>query len=372
MINIKNKCNCILKYINYYMSDFFSSLIGEKVLKLYGLVNPISIKNLFGNYLYIYVIKFISKRCNLYLSRSDYIISIENSLFNRYRYIYFINPEQKSKIISIYNNSRLQNCVHYIWGTHAENPRQISKKNLHIMRNSINSIRNTNNSTKIILWINQPYSLKEMIFNARESGIKINYFSETKSWQRIYITIEHLIDEFHFGIVSDLMRYAVIYDNGGIYMDLDYFLVNDFSLLLYNDFFVSDKGTATSFIGAQQKEHLFFDVILNIMIDAIDTLDIYLYYPEECYMGCDVAHNLGPYLLQLTYNAYFTVNGQIYSHINEQYLCPKENECMNTEYYSNVFIKNNISVSDFMEWTDYCVGYNYGHHHASGVTWCMH
>lgn len=55
-----------------------------------------------------------------------------------------------------------------------------------------------------------------------------------------------------YGIITDVMRYTILNDHGGVYLDLDYIIVNDISLLFTYDLFVMDLelGTASSFMGS--------------------------------------------------------------------------------------------------------------------------
>ena len=62
-----------------------------------------------------------------------------------------------------------------------------------------------------------------------------------------------MIRKLQFGSAGDLARMIILNEFGGIYLDLDNQIKNNFDILLHYDFFVGDlfyDGSSLSFMGA--------------------------------------------------------------------------------------------------------------------------
>ena len=370
MIN-KNKYYLSFDNANDHINSFFETKLGVSVfsfLNELSISNHLLLKNSFINFIYNGSI-LNSIKCEL-LFNNEHDISIKDGLLKKYGYRQI--PANKENGLNYYflSNVNLRSSIHYLWVTTSKHSKQISNKNFSIMENSIRSIKNSYQEIKTYLWINDPSVLQDTISNAIKLQIEVKYFNQTSSWRELNKVIPHLISDFHYGVASDLMRSAILYDNGGIYIDLDYVVVNDFSWMCYNEFFISSGGTATSFMGGQ-KGSLFFSTVMSVMLDSIINLNNVLHFDEECYVLCDVAHNLGPYLLQIVYDNYPVLDVQVAVDINEKFLCEEFNQSINVQGYS--YCDNQVHNELFSSMSElaYCVGYNYGHHYFSGITWCI-
>jgi len=106
-----------------------------------------------------------------------------------------------------------------------------------------------------------------------------------------------------YGIITDVMRYAILKDFGGAYLDLDYIIVNDISFLFTNDLFVMDLelGTCSSFMGAI-KDHPAEDSAQDMGLHSLENSDRILDHPKACYGRCNHGfHTVGPSLFKFSY-----------------------------------------------------------------------
>lgn len=95
-------------------------------------------------------------------------------------------------------------------------------------------------------------------------------FSDLPSWSLIEKDINKSIRMLLYGIITDVMRYTILKDFGGAYLDLDYVIVNDISFLFTNDLFVMDleMGTSSSFMGSI-KDHVAEDSALMMGLHSL-------------------------------------------------------------------------------------------------------
>ena len=366
-----NYCDFAIDFANNHMRSAFKTEIGNVLIDFFNVTNilyPSLIKTSSATLLYRRYTRNL-KKCQLLPNNEDQ--TIKKALFYAFGYKQLIN-EKQNHIYDYFKNEKNKGYLHFIWATNKYNPKQIPEKYLSIIKNSLKNIKTNQKNIKKYLWINEENILEETILNINVLDIEIKIFNETASWKEIEKATTHLINNFHFGVVSDLMRCSIIYDNGGIYMDLDYVIINDFSLLLYNGFFISYGGTSTSFMGSISKQNTFFSTIKDSMITSVINLNKILYYNEECYSGCDIAHNLGPHLMQVTYDYYPSIQKQINSNINEKYPCMYNKQCINVNDYLKYVEETYQHLNDIMNEINYCIGYNEGHHNTNGgISWCM-
>ena len=122
--------------------------------------------------------------------------------------------------------------IHYVWVGGGDKPRDIQK--------CIDSWKRQLPDFKFMEWNEQNFPLKNFPFAKRAF--------EEKQW----------------AFVSDLIRIAVIYDYGGVYLDCDVKNIKNFSPFLKERVFIGfedDSHPSTAVFGAEPKHPLFKDIM---------------------------------------------------------------------------------------------------------------
>lgn len=320
---------------------------------------------LFGEFLCNTII-MASSLCYPVISSTSIERELESVVNNYYSIPANIRREP---LDTTFNGFLLQNpfnipqTIHYIWATSSLSPKQISSKNWSAIQAGIRS----NYDMNFILWVNNRDILAPTIIQARQLGINIQSFDELTGWNKISYNVEDAIDKFQYGVVSDVLRYSILIEKGGIYLDLDYILINEINPLLKYDCFVMDTslGTSSSFLGSKIG-HPILVTALEISLNSLLKVNELLPHQKECYGRCNVGFYLaGPAAFKIAY--YHSANQdtndvEIPSIISENYECKQYVKCIDD---------NTQDVLQSLLDDEYCVGYSYGHHEGSGASWCL-
>ena len=124
------------------------------------------------------------------------------------------------------------------------------------MYNVIQDIKNKHQSFNYMLLTNE--KILKFIENDEEFPLLLKAYNKIKP----------------FGFKSDLIRYYILYKNGGIYMDTDFININDITELYNNYDFVFCKDLDVyqmfnAFICVREKRHPFFKIMVEKVIDNI-------------------------------------------------------------------------------------------------------
>jgi len=133
--------------------------------------------------------------------------------------------------------------------------------------------------------------------------VTVKAFSDLPSWSLIEKDIKKSVRMLLYGIITDVMRYTILNDFGGVYLDLDYIIINDISYLFTYDLFVMDLelGTASSFMGSI-KGHPAQNNALHMGLHSLEDSKRILDHPASCYGRCNHGfHTVGPSLLKFSY-----------------------------------------------------------------------
>lgn len=138
-------------------------------------------------------------------------------------------------------NFKIPKVLNYIWVTDKQNPKAIPEAQFNIMIESVGNLQRYSSEWQINLWSNSP-----LIRNNELSsyGITVKNISEFNNnyTKNLY---DFAVQVNNWGMASDFLRYAIIYENGGIYADINFILENpdvlDQSVSKYN-FFTNEPG----------------------------------------------------------------------------------------------------------------------------------
>lgn len=146
-----------------------------------------------------------------------------------------------------------------------------------------------------------------------------------------------------WAFVSDYIRAKVLYEEGGIYLDTDILLLNNFDELLYNDAFVgfeNENYIFTAVIGMKQKHPFMKDIL-----DYYDSVKFEYHKENEMdYVNTRIFTNIlkEKYKLKLNNkNQLLKENIQVYS---DKILCNPSKESISIHVFTGTWMENKHSI----------------------------
>ena len=258
---------------------------------------------------------------NKFLERPDNQIISDDYIFinrlNKNFYIKFLNHypgeikfENKLIIKTKYNN----------WMDDRTNIHYSSLFNKgYIYKKKVMDIKlNPNLPTIYQIWIQNEFVSKNMYDAIQNIIIKHNNFNyQLLTNDKILKLIENdeefplLLNAYNkvkpYAFKSDLIRYFILYKNGGIYIDSDFIIVNDIIQLYFENDLVFGKDLSinhisNSFIISYKKRNNFLKIVLE---KAIDNILNVTNFQSDLYIT-------GPGLLGQCLSSYLNIKTQIY------------------------------------------------------------
>lgn len=174
------------------------------------------------------------------------------------------------------NNSNIYHTpheLHYIWLTDENNPKEMPDKYKENIIKTINNIYSKNSNWHINLWTNVNQSdirKTDDFFKNLTPNFKIRNISEF-DLGKLKDNYLHFMDKKQYTQGSDIIRYNVLKNFGGLYMDLDYQLYKSIDFILDKyDFIAGIDDEKEMFIGAgligAKKNH-------PIVLETINVID---------------------------------------------------------------------------------------------------
>jgi hypothetical protein len=192
-----------------------------------------------------------------------------------------------SKIdITPISNSSIPLVTHHIYITSNKSPKYIDKIPANIALNSISTLNNFSNKWIHYIWTNNINSIPPAIINITQIKL-IDEFSNNILWKEFSTTLKQAEkDSSLFVKASDILRYIILNQYGGIYLDLDYQIYNAenlLKLLSKANFLVgkdepNNKSIGNSFIAATPN-HPITNELINLVKRNLNQ-DIFPNIPE--------------------------------------------------------------------------------------------
>ena len=127
-----------------------------------------------------------------------------------------------SKNFLSYDQVKIPNILHMHWSTKDQNSGDISQKNL---KNILGNVRQLN-TWQIYMWTNvKTKNLAEISYLESINVTIVDYLSLAKKY-KFYVFIFQALEYGSFSLLSDIVRYIVLHEYGGLYLDLDVQLMN--------------------------------------------------------------------------------------------------------------------------------------------------
>jgi len=192
--------------------------------------------------------------------------------YDRYGFfsIEFNLENLKTKMINAFQSSKtdevkIPKILHSVWFTDPKNPQEILS--LEILVNNILELKNINESWSFKFWTNDKNLIPESVAVLEDLGVEIQ---EIDKFQDVFPLIDLIrlkLTQLDFAHASDLARYQIISNFGGVYADIDYKFINSGKLdkitQRYN-FFKPDISAFVSFFAASQNHPIFTHLITDL------------------------------------------------------------------------------------------------------------
>lgn len=124
----------------------------------------------------------------------------------------------KSKVIDIEDKPRI---IHSIWLTNKENPRELLRQDIKSIIARKKFFAN-DGEWEHVVWTNDKKLIPKSIKSLEKNGITVRSIYEIKDELKLFNEVIELIAQNKFGMASDILRYSIIYSEGGTYADLNY------------------------------------------------------------------------------------------------------------------------------------------------------
>ena len=197
-----------------------------------------------------------------------------------------------SKIdITPISNSSIPLVTHHIYITSSKSPKYIDNISANIALKSISTLNNFSNQWIHYIWTNNINFIPEAITNITQIKL-IDEFSGHNLWEEFTATLKQAEEDFSLFVkASDILRYIILNQYGGIYLDLDYQIYNAenlLKLLSKANFLVgkdepNNKSVGNSFIAATPNHPITNELInlvkRNLNQDRFPNIPEYQKYP---------------------------------------------------------------------------------------------
>lgn len=161
--------------------------------------------------------------------------------------------------------------THSIWITKPINTRDVPYLDKILLKDLVNHLYTNNTEWVYNMWTNnESYTLiKNSFYDLSISGFSINFIEKILLYQKILNHILSLKKNNYFASISDLLRAAIVYEYGGIYVDTGMVLHSSpLQLHSYFDYYfgngLGDTISNTMFASIE-KNHIILSIINNIL-----------------------------------------------------------------------------------------------------------
>jgi len=120
--------------------------------------------------------------------------------------------------------------IHYVWVNNKDKATYLNEDANTILSNNFSILQNSDLDWEHYLWINNSPNHSRTIEMFESLGGKVKFIESLPSYSAIKDEVEHSIRLSSFGKASDYIRFAILNDFGGLYLDIDYALDNDITV----------------------------------------------------------------------------------------------------------------------------------------------
>lgn len=210
---------------------------------------------------------------------------------------------------SLIYNKKQTYISHDIWLTHPQKPRQISLKNIDLIKNKILIMDEQNVQWTHILWVNCDLEIAQTKELLQGVNIEFKNINQVTDLSGLTQHLLPLIEKGLFGIAKDMLQWFILHKYGGFSTDVNFVMFESPEFLMNKyDFFAQTLPgcgfiITPSMVYASKSHPIILETFERLMTHKADLLKIYELYPD-----CDV-YNLTlvitymPFLLSFYKNA---------------------------------------------------------------------
>lgn len=199
--------------------------------------------------------------------------------------------------------------THYIWVNNAGKSTHLNEDARDILANNFDIFSQAKDSWEHYLWINHSPHHERSIKMFESLGGKIKFIETLPSYHIIKEVVEHSININSFGKASDFLRFTILKDFGGLYLDIDYSV--DREITVFNkifDFYANTENWKGDWLSssmiASTKSHPIINGALIYSVEFFENINCQ--YDEK-----DISIATGPGSISLSYFKYSNIDNNV-------------------------------------------------------------
>ncbi|CDW75992.1 UNKNOWN [Stylonychia lemnae] len=205
---------------------------------------------------------------------------------------------------------KIPNITHHIWLTDPNNPVDIDSHphNQEMIETTLENMAHL--KFQHLLWINIENGLEKTKKWAADKKLQVRYFKSimTKKNQEVFQVIDDYIAKGQVIFAADLFRYLVVFEMGGVYLDVDQvvfeydLILHKLDLVLYSQQYSGIQSVETSFMASKPQNPLFKEVMKQIVkLNKDDNGQI---FKSKCYQQSyyRIMYETGPFRFSVAFN----------------------------------------------------------------------
>ena len=231
-------------------------------------------------------------------------------------YPFYANNKLNPNEFPLYEKSKelkIPAISHHVWLTSVKNPKEINEKDLIHVKNSIKILDEGHLKWRHILWTNDEKLIPKTSESLKEIGVEVKNIAKLKD-ELLKSDIAKMIKKKSFSEASDLVRYMVLQEFGGVYNDTDVEIFKNIDNLMQQFDFIGaehkyyyyepeEEGydTIGSAFVAARKSHPIINTTLKLITRNLHNLDLPKYIKNSCSVHNSIWVTTGPMVLTIAF-----------------------------------------------------------------------
>ncbi len=209
--------------------------------------------------------------------------------------------------------------THQIYLSSKIAPKKMNDICLDITLRTLNRLNQANENWKHYVWTNDPNIIQDDVKNITNVAIRlISEFKDDSLHTKVNLIVDQAkLDKAMFSKASDLLRYKILKEVGGLYRDLDYevydavkllTLMKKFNFLGGKEYTIEPTFIGSAFIGAVA-EHPIINEALLLIGRNIDNVEVPDYIKYPCTKEFKLLYDTGPAVITMAAHKMANVGG---------------------------------------------------------------
>ena len=162
--------------------------------------------------------------------------------------------------------NNIPKVIHSIWLTNPSSPRELFKSDIKNIISNKKFFEKDGEKWSYIIWTNDKKLIPKSVKSLEKNNIEVRSIDDYKSEISLFDEILSLVKNNKFGMASDILRYELLFNDGGVYADLNYkFLQSIKNYLKKYDFIMADFQN--NFFAAKKNHEILRDALDEISAD---------------------------------------------------------------------------------------------------------